>query len=406
MLEFPLRIDVVGDTGGVHVRTRALAFSKRGYSINTVTPRRSDIDELHEHSPAKNSNPGSAGYMFDLYRLLGDFKGDVVHIHYACSLSAWLWLISGREKPLVVSVMGGDVLFDEQGNLPLTARWMTRQVLRRADAITAKSDYLAQALMAMGIAEEKIETVIWGVDPDHFRPRQESNLRKELGLSPSQPIIFSPRILRPFYNIHLIIEALPHILAKIPDARLLISAYEADPTYAERLREQAKEMGLQDAVIFCGEISYERMPEYYSISDVVVGIPPSDGFPQTLLEAMACQTPNVVTRLKRYESLVGDKVSCVFADLTPSSIAQGVLSVLEDDAFAERLGRTGRTIVTEQANLADNVTRVEAIYWRLAALPPRPPASLWIRLGCIFILAALVLRTLFLRPSSLQNNKG
>ena len=408
MPECPLHISIVGDTGGAHVRTRALAFSKIGHTISTVTPRLSDLKELHEKSPATNSNTetATAAYMFECFRLLRDCPGDVVHIHYACSLSAWIWLIMASNKPLVVSIMGGDVLFDEQGDLPRTAQWMTRQVLLRADAITAKSDYLARALTTMGIPGNKIETVIWGVDPEHFKPRETKSLRKELGLSSSHRIIFSPRILRSFYNIHMIIDAMPHILSIIPDAKLLISEYEADPAYREQLRTQAIKLGLEDNLIFYGEISYKKMPEYYSMADVVVGIPPSDGFPQTLLEAMACKTPNVVTRLNRYEELVEDQASVVYVDLEAKSIAQGILSILENKTLAERLSDAGRSIVIEQANLTDSVSRVENIYHRLADLAPRPQTSLWVRFACFVILSGLALRNVFRRPSAFHSEKA
>lgn len=404
MQKSKLRICIIGDTGGIHVRTRALAFIKRGYTINTITPRLCGLEELHERSPIRNSNPNTATYIFECYQLLRDCPGDIVHVHYACSLSAWIWLITASDKPLIVSVMGGDVLFSEQGNLPRMARWMTKQVMLRANAITAKSDHLAEALIAMGIPDNKIETIIWGVDPEHFKIRESTSLRKELGLSAADPIIFSPRILRPFYNILMIVEALPHILKKLPNTRLLISEYEADSLYREQLVSRAIELGVEGALIFCGKITYKKMPEYYSIADVAVGIPPSDGFPQTLLEAMACQTPNVVTNLKRYEALVQDNESAVFVELTPESIATGILCVLQDKAFAERLSQAGRAIVIEKANLADNVSRVEAIYQRLAGSRPVPMVSLWVRVSCLIIMCGIALRSMF-RPSSTPQNE-
>lgn len=402
MSESLLNICIIGDTGGVHVRTRALAFSKRGHTINTVTPRLCGIEELHEKSPRKTSDTGTATYMLECYQLLRECPGDIVHVHYACNLSAWLWLILGSDKSLIVSVMGGDVLFDEQGNLPQTARWMTRQVLHRADAITSETDYLARALTSMGIPGDKIETVLWGIDPEHFKPCESTTLRNELGLSPSHRVIFSPRILRPFYNIHLIIEALAHVLSITPNVRLIICEYEADPSYREQLLSEAKKLGLKDALIFCDYISRDRMPEYYSLADVVVGVPPSDGFPQTLLEAMACKTPNVVTRLDRYKDLVHDRASAIFVDLTPESIAQGILSVLEDGELAECLSNAGRDIVLKKAIFADSVAHMEVIYRRIAEKRSRTPASLWVRAACLFILGGLVLRNIFRRRPTLR----
>ncbi len=404
----PRRLDVcvIGDTGGVHVRTRTLAMAARGYRMCAITPRVGHGGELQERSPhmARFGDRGvlrrfnELAGMLDHYRLVRDCPGDIVHIHYACSLGAWLWLITGCRRPMIVSVMGGDVLFDEQGNLPRLARWMTRLVLRRANIVTAKSDYLVTALIDLGVTEEKIEKVIWGVDPQRFHHSPSGALRTELGLGPADRVILSPRILRPFYNIMAIVEAMPHILERVPRARLIVTEYESDPGYRSRVVSKARELGVDHAVILVGVVPHARMPEYYSLADVAVGIPPSDALPQTLLEALACGTPNVVTRLARYEELLADGETAVFVELEPEAVAAGVLRILEGAELAGRMSDAGVKLVLKVANLPRQLDRVESLYQNLDTAGSVSPVPLWIRLAMAVMLGGLAVQLHRINP--------
>ena len=61
------------------------------------------------------------------------------------------------------------------------------------------------------------------------------------------------------------------------------------------------------------------MRDYYSIADVAVSVPESDGMPQTLLEAMACGTPNLLVKLQRYEEIVEHGESAYLVEPTAGS---------------------------------------------------------------------------------------
>lgn len=372
---FPVLI--IGDSGGVHVRNRALAMARMGYEIHTLTPRPSGLTELNEIVPAGRSDHG---------RLLALAPGNIVHVHYASSLGAWAFVASGDRRPLVVSVMGGDVLFDEQGNPSRAARWLVRQVLRRADFVTAKSEYLVQRLIELGVPEGRIEKIFWGVDTDLFQPGDVKRCKRELGLPEDSPVIFSPRILKPFYRTDVLVRALPDVLARFPETRLVISEYEADPAYKTEIQDLAREIGVADAVTFVGVIPYDRMPAYYNAADVAVGIPPSDGFPQTVFEAMACGTPNIVTGLSRYEEVLTDGESALFAEPTADGVAVAILSLLSDGGLAETLVANALKVVREKADLGREAVKVSDIYrrlWLSRPCKPRPLFARWVVKGLL-----------------------
>ena len=150
-------------------------------------------------------------------------------------------------RPLVVTVMGGDVQPEQHlAGLPALERRATRRLLEEADLILAKSDALRTEIAAFGRFESKIETVRWGVDPELFRARPEeaAALRARLGLAAGDRVVLSPRLLRPLYNVHLLVEAMPRVLAAVPGALLLLSRHRADEDYERTLRARVDALGL------------------------------------------------------------------------------------------------------------------------------------------------------------------
>jgi glycosyltransferase involved in cell wall biosynthesis len=320
----------------------------------------------------------------DFLRILRRVRPDIVHVHFAYSYYAWLAAVLGC-RPLAVTVMGGDVLFEEQGEPSRLGKWLTLEVLRQADYITSKSDYLIQVLNNLGGFGDKAERIIWGIPLGHFRRLDAAPLRAKLALKPGERVVLSPKILQPFYRIHLVVEAMAQVVRAVPGAVLLITEYAADPAYRRELQARIDALGLGASVRFCGDIAHAEMPLYYSVAEMTVAVPSSDGLPQTLLEGMACETPSVLGRLPRYEEIVRHRESAYFVDDDPASIASGIVDLLGDAPLRERIARNALAIVREQGNLDEQAGRVERRFGELArtraprAWDPHRVAQAWRR---------------------------
>jgi glycosyltransferase involved in cell wall biosynthesis len=195
-------------------------------------------------------------------------------------------------------------------------------------------------------------------------------LRARLGINPGQRIVLSPRILQPLYRIHLLVEAMPLIVRDIPDAVLLVTEHRPDPDYRAQIVRRVHELGLGKHVIFCGDIGHHEMPLLYSAAEISIGIPSSDGLPQSLLEAMACETPSILSRLPRYEEIVRHEHSAYFVDATPEAIAAGVIRLLRDPDLRARISRNALEIVAREGNLDDAASRVLQRYRQLISSVP------------------------------------
>lgn len=383
-----LTILAVGNGQSVHVARFAQRFAQRGNRVLLFTDSPSpsgidDVTQLVAVNPAERRPwllrlpPPFRGalyhslYAFELLRALRTYRPGIVHVYYAYSYFAWVAGVLGC-RPLVVTTMGGDVLLDEQGAPGPIGKWLTARLLRQADYITSQSDFLSDEIGRLARVRDRTERVLWGVSPDEFQRRDASDLRRALGLAQEARIVLSPKILQPFYRVHLVVEAIAIVRRSIPGAVLVVSEYAADPSYRDKIAARVEELDLAGHVRFVGQIPYEEMPNYYSLADVSVGIPRSDSLPQSLFEAMACGTPMILSRLPRYEELVQHEQSAYFVDPEPATIAAGIVRLLDDAALHERIAAEGRRIVVEQANLNEEVARVEGRYRELlTSIRPR-----------------------------------
>jgi len=229
---------------------------------------------------------------------------DLIHVFYA--YHQLQNLVLSRFKPLVVTVMGGDVLADQ--SFYGKKRWLTERILEKTDIITSKSKFLDGILQNIGDYAHKIRRVTWGVDTKQFYPGMDvRSLREKLKIEYDDLVFLSPRNCQPLYNQDLIIEAFSQFLSlhnAKRKAKLLIVEHLPDEFYLKRLKGLSRELGLQDKVRFIGPIPHHEMPAYFNLANVTVAVPRSDGMPQSLYEAMSCESFPILGDLPQYQELI------------------------------------------------------------------------------------------------------
>lgn len=354
---------------------RAQAFIDRGHAVTVISPRPPSEEEHGRFGfDVLYPSPAMISGLFGKIRLLAwtaaallRTRADIYHAHYAAEVGSWLaWLLWRR--PLAVTVMGGDVLFNEQGTLGRLGRWLTRRTVAGANYVTVKSPFLARVVTGFGVAADRIETVVWGIDTSVFRDSGNGRaaVRKSWNVGPDQLLVFSPRMLQPFYNIDLIVEAWPEVLAAHPRAVLALSRFRADPDYESTIRRRISELGVEEAVVFVPPMARDEMAAAYIAADVVVSVAPSDGLPQAVLEAMACSRPVVLTDLDRFHELFEPDVDVLYTPLRRADLARAISVILAAPEDAARRAERARAKVLRLAEFRENVDRVEARFLALA----------------------------------------
>jgi len=117
-------------------------------------------------------------------------------------------------------------------------------------------------------------------------------VRRELGWHDNKILIMTRPPYPVIYGVEFFVEALPIVLATEPDTRIIMVG---SGSLDREVRSRVTEMGLQDKVHFAGRVDHDDMPAYLNAADIYVSTGFTDGNAVSLLEAMACGLPVVVS---------------------------------------------------------------------------------------------------------------
>ncbi len=242
--------------------------------------------------------------------------------------------------------------FQRDRRLPLglrVIRALQRSVFRHAHLAVAPSRYLADVLRGWGVGENRIRVIHNGVVLPDVIPAHGTHPRR---------IVASARLV-PWKNIDVLIKAMPGVLARVPDATLLIVG---DGPERERLEALSAAPMLKGKVSFAGRM--ERKDLLTIIAESAVFALPSsyEGFSHQLVEAFACGAAVVASRAGGNTELVADGKNGLLVE--PGDVvglSKALIRFLEEPAFAEACGReaakglAGFTVDTQIARTTEAV---------------------------------------------------
>ena len=215
-----------------------------------------------------------------------------------------------------------------------------RRVLSSVGRVLAMSRFMADRARALhGLGHDRIRIVPGGVDRDRFRPAPDrGGARAALGLPPVGPLLLTLRNLEPRMGLEPLVAAMPAIRAGRPDAFLVVAG---DGPLRRELEGMVTALGLADHVRFTGFVAEADLPALYAAADLFV-LPTQalEGFGLVTLEALACGTPVVGTRVGATPELLEPLDSGLLVDApTADAIAAGVARFLarpDRDALGAR----------------------------------------------------------------------
>jgi glycosyltransferase involved in cell wall biosynthesis len=242
---------------------------------------------------------------------------DLIDAHYyypdgvaAALLSKWF------HKPFVVTARGTDINLISQYAIP---RKLIRWAAGQARASIAVSRALSERLEEIGVEQSKSIVLRNGVDVARFYPTMQTTARAELGWA-DEPTLISVGNLVENKGHHVGIE----LLVKLPEFRLVIVG--AGPE-RESLEQLARSLGVAQRVLFAGRIAQKNLAVYYSAADILILASSREGWPNVLLEAMACGTPVVATNVGGIPEVV---TSRTVGRLTSDRSVAGFLPLVQD----------------------------------------------------------------------------
>jgi D-inositol-3-phosphate glycosyltransferase len=370
------------DTGGMNVYVRELSreLGRQGIAVDVFTRSQDPAEpRLQEpwpqvrviHLPAGPEAPYDRRQLF---RHLPAFVEGVrafaaseagpygiLHSHYW--LSGWVALELQAEWPVPIVQMFHTLglLKDSTANGPSQEAseraQVEGQVMRLVDRVVAATPAEKRQMVELyGASPGRITVLPAGVDLNLFRPIPREEARRYVGLTDGSErlLLFVGRI-DPVKGLNVLFEALCLLLRELApnwQRRICLAVIGGDTGSAEAAREEAicldevkERYGLKEMVAFLGSRSQDTLPYYYSAADVCVMPSLYESFGLVALEAMACGTPVVASRVGGLPYVVRDgETGLLVPDKDPAALAEGLRRVLTQPALQQSLGQRAHQV--------------------------------------------------------------
>lgn len=368
-----MKICYLADAGSVLTQKWVNYFAGKGHQVHIITnrlrsgrpgegyPERVQLHLLPTLIPQHRAKSGYVNIplqFIQVRRLINKIKPDIINVHYI-TIYGFLAIASGFH-PVVLTAWGSDILIAPKRSR--LYKFLTQYALKRAELVTCDGENLKEEAIKLGAHSRKTKIIYFGVDTQRFSPQQGKEFRDRLGLS-GVPVVISTRKLMPVYDVETLIRAIPLVLEHIPQASFIIAGEGVQKEYLEGL---ATLLGVSENVRFIGWVPQDELPNYLASSDLYVSTCLSDSISVSLLEAMACELPVVITNTGDNEKWVEDgKNGFIVPTTNPGKLAEKIVYLLQKPNVREGFGKANRKIVQDKANYEKELAKMEKLYQEL-----------------------------------------
>jgi glycosyltransferase involved in cell wall biosynthesis len=280
-------------------------------------------------------------------QVIGREAPDLIHAGPIQS-AAFLAATAGFH-PLLSMSWGSDLLLDARGGMGrITARW----TLERSDAFACDCQAVRRQAERLGAPEDDIFVFPWGVDLDHFRPSSDSSVRQARGWSNEEVVLISTRAWEPLYGVVELVDGFLATAADWPGLRLImLGEGSLEPEINKKLA--GSRFGQR---VFCpGQVQYRDLPAYYRAADLYLSASHSDGSSVSLMEAMACGLPALVSDIPgNQEWVISGQNGWHFPVGDSKGLASAIQSAMEHRSRFQTMGSNSREIAEARADWPKN----------------------------------------------------
>ena len=362
----PLAAPGQGKSGGmnVYVRQLAAALGDMGMKIDIFTREHAGVaNRIETIGPNVRVVHIRAGepeaHVGELYPHLPEFldqlnafreeeglEYDVVHSHYW--LSSWvgreLSQLTGAPHVVTFHTLGLIKMQSRAGEVePPERPRVEAEVMASADRIIAFSPHERDAMARLyGADASKVSLVPCGVDLSLFRPLNQKSVRARLGLNGEKILLYVGRI-EPLKGLELLVEAAAQMDSGDRVRVMVVGADANGDREMDRVKQLAKERDLEDQIDFVGQVDHTELPLYYNAADVCVVPSYYESFGLVALEAMACGTPVVATRVGGLSTIIHHgRTGYLKSWRCPEAFANSVEMIISSDGLQQSMGEAAR----------------------------------------------------------------
>jgi len=224
-------------------------------------------------------------------KLHKEFDFDLIDAHYVYPDGHAAVLLGKHfNKPVIVSARGSDI--NQFADMPLIRKKLC-QTMQHTDHNIAVCGALKKAMVDIGAEPSKVTVIANGVDGAKFFPMDKKTAQRQLGLTDGK-IILSVGQLIPRKGMDILIKSFANVVQQSINARLIIAGEGPSRPHLLRLVD---ELGLRGWVHLVGAKAHSELNAYYNAADLFCLASSREGWPNVVMESLACGTPVVATNI-------------------------------------------------------------------------------------------------------------
>lgn len=366
----------------ISVYQRLEALSALGHEIDLITyhvGKDVELPNVHIHRVRGHKviqhvriGPSRAKILLDVQiffkaiRLLLGRHYDVIHSHeeaaFFCMFLAWIF----RTRHLydMHSVLSNQLTNFSFGNKPVFVKVfeiLERMVLKSCHAVITVGPDLERYAKSVGanIRVTMIENIALHAYQTPVQPDEVRELKRKLDIEGRLPIIYTGTYER-YQGLDLALECVDLVRNKYPNAIFIFVG--AKVRQAQEWTEKAAGLGLADHTLFLDVVPPDVSMVYLACASVLIS-PRLDGTstPLKIYSYLHAEKPIVATRIPSHTQVLTDDTA-LLVEPNPNAFAGGILRVLNDPEFADRLGKNAHQLAREKFSRQDYITKVSQIY--------------------------------------------
>lgn len=306
---------------------------------------------------------GVYAYVAGVLRSLWSRRHEIDLVYFlmpGLQVAAAVPLAAALGKPVVMKFSGSNEVIKLTHSM--IGRWELAFLRRWAGRILLLNPGMFEEAAAAGLPQEKLAWMPNPVGMEEFTPASpvlRHARRLELGLHPDAAIILFVGRLAPEKDLPSLLRAFASISR--PEAQLVLVG---DGPERPALMALATELGIgAQRIRWVGAVPPSGVRNWLQASDIFALVSKLEGFPVSLLEAMATGLPSVVSGIPANLQLITDQVEGLVAPLSDTAaIAHALERLLPDAALRVQLGAAARTSIQDRYSTAAVIQRYEEIF--------------------------------------------
>lgn len=296
-------------------------------------------------------------YVLSLRQVIRKIKPDLIHAG-PIQTCAFIAVLTGF-RPLLTMSWGFDLMDDVHRNW-----WyeqITHYVLRNSTFFTSDAMVTRNIAIEYGMNPERTIVFPWGVDLNHYVPKNWQTDKQENGFT-----LFCNRAWEPRYGVDVLAKAFVKVAGATPNVRLMLLGSGSQGT---RIRQILLNGGVLDRVVFGGQVSQIELPRWYHWAEVYISPSHVDGSSASLMEALACGLPCLVSDIPANQEWVTEgENGWLFRDGDADSLATKILQVINQRKSLPRIGQAAHAVAEERADWKKNSAKLLLAYQRALQL--------------------------------------